>query len=268
MAKYIASQNIKNEEKRLSLINEIANPCMFSVLLQIKKDYPDILKIFDVGCGTGDAFLTFKKVFPEIEIVGIDQSEKALEVASQKNIAKKLIQVEITRMSENKEVKNEMPFDLVFIRNTLIHIQNPLFALEEMIKCARKNGIIFAQEANWRAADANWQDFKIFKKALMNMMSEALMYPYIGARLKEFFEQCGIKNIQERVFETIIKPEDRTWDILKFLLEVAGERILPFLKKEGVESLGEMQKRFDKARKDPKNYFRAPDWVIAYGEIL
>lgn len=266
MSKYISSETIKNEADRLSLINQTASPYTYFKLYEIKAIFPNIQKILDVGCGTGEAFPIFKEVFPNAAIVGIDSSKEALELAGKKKIAAKLITADINSMTYNFELGKIIPFDLIFTRNTLIHIKNPQFLLEEMIRCGKKESVIFAQEADWSKAYANWGDFKIFKTALIKMMENFGMNPYIGKELKNLFKKADLKNIKIQSFSDIIKPENETWDILFYLLDVAGEKIAPFLKEQLVHSTMEMRERLELAKKNSESIFQAPSWNIVFGE--
>lgn len=266
MSKYISSETIKNEADRLSLINQTASPYTYFKLYEIKGVFPNIQKILDVGCGTGEAFPIFKEVFPNAMIVGIDSSKEALEFAGKRKIAVKLIATDVNTMTYNFELGRIIPFDLIFTRNTMIHIKNPQYLLEEMIKCGKKGSVIFAQEADWSKACANWDDFKIFKTALIKMMKNYGMHPFIGNALKGLFQKSGLKNIKVQSFSDIIKPKDETWNILFYLLDVAGERIAPFLKEQFVCSITEMRERLELAKKNSESIFQAPSWNIGFGE--
>lgn len=265
--KYISSKKVEDETRRLSLMGRLANKDLRKVLEKLKPDVGSVENVLDVGCGTGEAFPVFVEYFPGGKIVGVDTSQKSLDAANQSGIARKLILGDALKLSSLTELQEFIPFDITYIRNALIHIPDIETALTEIKGVTKPGGLVISQEANWKPAEGNFSDFDIFKGSLTEMMQANNINPYVGKILKEVFSKVGFSDIQEVCSHTLIKGEDEEWDIMELLVEVAGERLLPYLHKHNIQSLDEMKQRLRKARDSSNSIFRTPDWVIVSGRV-
>lgn len=265
--KYISSYKTEDETRRLFLMGRLANRDLSKVLKRLKPSTGLVEKILDVGCGTGDSLSVFAEHFPNSIIVGVDISQKALDVANQLDIARKLILGDALKLSTLSELQEFIPFDIAYIRNTLIHIPDIETVLAEMKRIIKPGGLVFAQEADWELAEGNFTEFDIFKKSLIDMMQANNINPYVGKLLRNVFLKIGFSDIQEIRSHTFIKGEDEEWGIMELLIEVAGERLLPYLQKYNIQSLDEIKDQLRKAKDIPNNTFRTPDWVIVSGKL-
>src|SRR3989344_6728152 len=175
---YISSNRIEDESRRLSLMGNLANNALYPVLLELKKTINQAAKILDVGCGTGESFQVLNKVFPDSEIIGVDLSQRALDIAEQSGIATKLLLGNALELNSIAELKNFSPFDITYIRNTLIHIPDINTVLSEIKKVTKVGGVVIAQEADWEPAEGTFPDFIIFKESLIQMMKTNNINPY------------------------------------------------------------------------------------------
>ena len=264
---YISSKQIADEARRLSLMGRLANHDLSQVLEKLNLDTKLVDSVLDVGCGTGEAFTVFSRYFPDSKIVGVDASQKALEVADELGIATRLILGDARDLSSLIQLQEYRPFAISYIRNTLIHIPEMEMVLAEMKRLTQEGGLVIAQEADWEPAWGNFADFDIFKKSLTEMMRTNNINPYVGQRLKQAFAQIGLSDLHEIRLHTLVKGVDEEWEIMELLVEVAGERLLPFLQQHDISSLGELKSRLRVARDKPDNTFCTPDWVVVYGKV-
>jgi len=84
-------------------------------------------RIIDVGCGEGQAIKYLKKKISKLEIVGVDISRQAVELARKDNPEVKFLVGDVNKI--DKLVGNEK-FDLVMCLEVLEHLDRPEGALE------------------------------------------------------------------------------------------------------------------------------------------
>lgn len=139
----------KNQEFIKNLFNSISknydklNDIMsFGLHRKIKKDLfkqlnlkPD-LRILDLCTGTGDIAHILKEKYPDSTIIGVDFSEKMLEIARKKHANIEFIQSDVTHLPFEDE-----SFDLCTISFGLRNIEDIQKALEEIYRVLKKGGI-------------------------------------------------------------------------------------------------------------------------------
>jgi release factor glutamine methyltransferase len=77
-----------------------------------KKLQKDSISIVDIGTGSGCIAITLAKKLPHCRVVGIDNSEDALEVA-RRNAALNEVEVEFIKRDVFREMKVKQPFDII-----------------------------------------------------------------------------------------------------------------------------------------------------------
>jgi SAM-dependent methyltransferase len=250
----------------LGLLATIANEEAERAFCKIKKSGFKPKLIVDFGCGTGDVFGVFESSFPDASIVGFDQSEKAIALARNKYPNAKLFSANMAENEMFSGLLNQLDrIDFAYFRNILLHLVTPSEALRSVKDHLSPKGILFAQEPDWETAEANWEDFSIFKDALIQMMQSLNINPYMGKQLKAIFETLGFQSIDSDVSTRKIASTDPAWEILYSLLEVGGDYLVPFLQARGVANVEEMRARMESARKISGSYYVTPAWVITWG---
>ncbi len=265
MNKYRQSDNILDEAERLRLIGLTANAASRERLgvLAAKGFSPN--RILDAGCGTGDAFELLHEIFPDASIIGLDQSEGAVHVSQQRGIASDVLVGDIVSATNNEKLLRCGPFDLIYIRNTLLHIRELDKAVAEMTSQLEEHGVLFIQEPDWDFADANWEDFQIFKRSIMSAMASHGINPTVGKAIKGSVTKQGFSDVDSRVYEHRTSTQDEDWLVIKALLEVSKNLIAKDLKDNGVDSVDDMLNLVRSARENPDSYFENPAWVIVVG---
>ena len=92
-------------------------------------------KILDLCCGSGDLSCIIKQLQPDSEVIGVDFSEKMLDIAKQKN-------PNVTyylRNAENLNFENDI-FDFVVMGFGLRNIETPQNALNEIYRVLKQGG--------------------------------------------------------------------------------------------------------------------------------
>ncbi len=116
------------------------------------------IRILDAGCGTGSSTDYLIHLNPEAEVVAIDISEKALEVAQERCnrsgvIAKhkKPVTFKQLRLEEASQLSGE--FDLINSVGVLHHLPDPITGIQELAKKLAPGGIfhifVYAELGRW-----------------------------------------------------------------------------------------------------------------------
>ncbi len=98
------------------------------------------VRVLDVGCGTG---ILLEQLEPRAPAIGLDFSPTALEFCRKRG-AERLVQGrgEALPFADGS-------FDLCFSSNVLEHVAAPWALLEEMVRCVRRDGVVFCAFTNW-----------------------------------------------------------------------------------------------------------------------
>ena len=96
----------------------------------------DNSKILDLACGTGDIVKIVSKYYPKTDIIGLDISDKMLEIAKKKNPKKNFVLGDIINL---KYEENE--FDYITIFFGLRNVENRTKAISEIYRVLKKDGL-------------------------------------------------------------------------------------------------------------------------------
>ena len=138
----------KSPDKIQSMFNKISdkydfinNIMSFGTHFFIKKDCINLfegksaLKILDLCCGTGDLTRIIKKKFSDAEVIGIDFSEKMLEIAKEKDTELNYLQADVVKLPFD-----DNSFDIITIAFGLRNIEDFDCALNEIYRVLKPNG--------------------------------------------------------------------------------------------------------------------------------
>lgn len=171
------------------------------------------LTILDLCCGTGDLTGILKEKYPDAKIIGVDFSDKMLEVARKKNPGIEFLEADCTNLPfEDKS------FDLCTISFGLRNIEDMEKALNEIYRVLKKGGVFI----NLDLGKPN-KFFNLFLKPYMYFWVAILgkifhgdetPYKYLAAsnetfpspaELVKIYEKIGFFNIENKnyLFEQI-----------------------------------------------------------------
>ncbi len=112
--------------------------------------------ILDVGCGTGDSLVLLNKLNENLNLYGIDISEKMLKRAD-----KKLHKKAVLKLGDVENIRfQEKSFDYVINTEAFHHFPDPNKATKEMSRVLKKNGKLIIADINFYFNFIHW----LFKK--------------------------------------------------------------------------------------------------------
>jgi len=121
-------------------------------------------KILEIGCGRGFYLNVLSKVFPKLDITGIDLNEKYLSVAKRfiNNNKVKLIKADATKLPFANKT-----FDRIIATEILEHIPNDQKAISEIYRVLKPGGMVMVTVPNTNYPflwdPTNWILERIFK---------------------------------------------------------------------------------------------------------
>jgi len=137
-------------------------------------------KVLDVGAGTGSLAIEFAKGIPGVQVVGLDLSDVALELARD-NAQKSEVS---SRVSFEKGDAEDMPFedntfDLVISSNTLHLVENPVSMLNEIHRVLKPKGRFFISD---------------FRRSWSGIFTEHIRASYSPKEVRDLLSQSKLQN--------------------------------------------------------------------------
>lgn len=184
--------------KRLALLARVKWPTTKALLRRagLRKG----MRVLDVGCGGGAVTLQLAHwVGPRGQAVGIDQDERAIELAALE--AKRRRLPAVFRSSQATDRHEKGSYDLVFARFLLTHLPDPEKALMQMVQAAKVGGTVVVEDIDFPgsfchpACGAYDRYVDLYQQVSKRRGGD----PAIGPRLLELSADAGLKDLQVEV---------------------------------------------------------------------
>lgn len=190
-----------------------AEKCAAYLIPQIKPG----MVVLDAGCGPGSITADFAQlVGPEGKVYGIEISEEPLKMARQIAEERGLKNLEFQVGDVHKLPFADETFDVVHVHQVLIHAGNPVHALEELRRVAKKGGIVAAREGDFglMAWYPESEDLLVWHEFSRKSIQEAGGDPEAGRKLHHWAKKAGFE--WEAITATVgsylyLTPEDRAF---------------------------------------------------------
>lgn len=210
----------KNPEFIQELFNKIShnydklnNIMSFGSHLYIKKaslngiSLPEGAKILDLCTGTGDIAGILKKLYPSAQVIGLDFSEKMLEIAKQKHPSVEFLQADCSELPFEDET-----FDLCIISFGLRNTEDLTKVLTEIYRILKKGGVFMNIDLGKPLGISN----KILRPLLYFWTSfvggffhgDEQPYKYLAVSNEDFPSQYELVKIFQELGFTDVKNRD------------------------------------------------------------
>jgi SAM-dependent methyltransferase len=195
------------------------------------------MRVLDYGSGAGDvAFLARELVGEAGEVIGLDRSGEATELARARAAAKQLANVRFVEGDERglEALAEDRPFDAVVGRLVLVHQRDPVVTLRHLTRFVRPGGVVAFHEVDydggyWKS-DAN-PLLDQFWRWVRGLIDRGIFPGSLGMRLHEALEQAGLEARVVTREGRLVKNDDRganAW-VVGF-----ARTILPLVQKLGL----------------------------------
>jgi SAM-dependent methyltransferase len=184
----------------------------------------NVIKILDLGCGTG-RFSEALSVYFKAEVVGIDPSAKMLERAREKQPGGR---VQYERGSAEAISLPSASVDLIFLSMSFHHFSNRALAARECRRVLREQGVVFVRTGTREQIQA--YPYVPFFPSSCAMLEESLPD---RTELRESFEGGGFRMAAWEVITQTVAP---SWKAYADKLSGGGDSIIARLSREELES--------------------------------
>lgn len=208
------------------------------------------MKILDIGCGTGVISKYISEKMPFSQVIGVDHDDTKISINNEHNTLSNLCFK--TADVYNLPFKDET-FDLCFCRFMLMHLADPLKAINEMKRVTRKGGNVVAHEG---FHDAIWivpqkKAFEKFLSVWKEKMAASHQDHSIGLKLHTMFNMTGFATIEHKVLphsftgnDSLIETYLNNW---KKHIPSLKDTLFPFLTEKDVEEINNELNSFSTA---------------------
>ncbi|MCC6524306.1 MAG: class I SAM-dependent methyltransferase [Polyangiaceae bacterium] len=173
------------------------------------------MRVLDFGCGVGDVSLLAREIVgPTGEVIGIDRSAQAVELASARAAAQGLTNVRFAECEEPgvEAVAGGRPFDAVVGRLVLIHQRDPVATVRHLTSFVRPGGVVAFHEID--LAGGHWVTHE---NPLLGQLwrwigglTERGVFPRsLGTHLHEALEHAGLQDRAVTREGRIVRNSDR-----------------------------------------------------------
>jgi demethylmenaquinone methyltransferase/2-methoxy-6-polyprenyl-1,4-benzoquinol methylase len=170
------------------------------------------LTVLDVATGTGDLAIAIESVKPQ-KIVGIDISEKMLEVGRKKLNAKGLDHLITLRRADAEKIPfSDHSFEAITVAFGVRNFENLELGLTEMRRVLRPGGVMLILEFSHPSSFPMKQLYGIYSRFVIPLMGRIISgsskaYTYLpesvaafpsGQKFLDILLKAGLKNVSQR----------------------------------------------------------------------
>ena len=101
------------------------------------------IKFLDAGTGSGHRITNVAQHYSKCDFLGLDISEKSLEIANVLKNKKKLENIKFRKANIMNNISSLGKFNIVLCMGVLHHLSNPSKGLENLLSTLKKDGIVF-----------------------------------------------------------------------------------------------------------------------------
>jgi SAM-dependent methyltransferase len=205
------------------------------------------IRILDAGCGTGVGTEYLIALNPQAEVVGVDLSEKALEIAQERSLRSGVIKahqapVNFYHLNLEQADRLEGEFDFINCVGVLHHLPNPIQGIQALAKKLAPGGIfhifVYAELGRW--------EIQLMQQAIALLQGDKkgdygdgvqvgrqifASLPENNPILKQDKERWSLENHRDASFaDMYVHPQETDYNIntLFALIEASGLEFIGF----------------------------------------
>lgn len=144
------TKKVKAMYKKYPYPSPSTNPSQTNELLNLLKIFElesrikfEDKKILDAGTGSGHRITNVAQYYRKCDFLGLDISEKSLEIANELKKQKKIENIKFQKMNLMNKFEKFEKFDIVLCMGVLHHLSNPSIGLKNILNVLKKDGIVF-----------------------------------------------------------------------------------------------------------------------------
>ncbi|HMG14869.1 MAG TPA: class I SAM-dependent methyltransferase [Saprospiraceae bacterium] len=171
------------------------------------------LKVLDIGCGGGDVSLMAAKMVSDTgSVVGVDFDKEIICLAEQDALKNRVNNVSF-QVLDVVDISFNNEFDIVFSRFLMSHLNQPLKALNKMLKSLKVGGKIITEDVQFSGHFCHppCLAFEKYIQFYADLARSRKQNSEIGLSLFELFRQAGIKNINFDVIQPCFNKGEGKW---------------------------------------------------------
>jgi ubiquinone/menaquinone biosynthesis C-methylase UbiE len=211
--------------------------------------------LLEIGCGVGAQTKILLKRFPQLNIHGVDLSQKQLSLASlllKKEILSKKVFLE---QQNAMNLKSKKLFDSVFICWFLEHVPDPLLVLKNAKKYLKKGAKIYCTEVFNQTLflDPYSPNFIKYWFEFNDLQWSIKGHPFVGANLGNLLKASGFKNIEvkSKPFHFDSRQARKRKEFIDYFFHIllSAESALLETKRVTPETIRKMKQEVGRAKK-------------------
>ncbi|KAH3675494.1 hypothetical protein WICMUC_002685 [Wickerhamomyces mucosus] len=180
-----------------------AENCAEYMLKYVKHNY----KILDVGSGPGTITKSFAKYIPDGYIIGIEPTAELIEEASKDpNLP---YNVRFEKASVFNLPYSDNSFDIVHAHQVIVHLSDPLKALNEMTRVLKPGGLLCIKDAEMDSTTVFPKKFEPQLLYFMNLMRSKFTSSVGASRQKSLILQTSLLDIVRHTASSWCISEDK-----------------------------------------------------------
>ena len=164
------------------------------------------MKILDCGSGPGSMTIDFARYLQRGEVIGVDIEESQIAIATADAKRENVTNVTFQTADVFDLPFADDTFDLVFSQGLLVHLPDPIQALQEQRRVTKKGGIVTARSGYARGAIFHPEN-ALLKEAWL-FHNQPLLDQCVGIKLEELFSLAGLKDIKHSLLCDISRDQE------------------------------------------------------------
>lgn len=152
-------------------------------------------RVLDVGCGLGNIVLQLtESVGSEGEVVGIDKSEAFIREAQRRTEERGLTAQFQVGDAHHLDLPDQS-FDVCRTERTLMYLEHPEQAIDEMIRVLKPGGDLVIFEFDYDSTVIDTADREL-KRRIVRILSGSVPNSAIGSQAQRLFKERGLQDVQ------------------------------------------------------------------------